>query len=38
MRFGGAMLIVLGILLVSGLWGDLTSLLQGWIDGFWTAV
>ena len=38
MRFGGAMLIVLGILLVSGLWGSLTHLLQGWIDGFWTAV
>jgi len=38
MRFGGAMLIVLGILLVTGLWGSLTHLLQGWIDGFWTAV
>jgi cytochrome c-type biogenesis protein len=38
MRFGGAMLIVLGILLVTGLWGDLTGLLQGWIDGFWVAV
>ena len=38
MRFGGAMLIVLGILLVTGLWGSLTNLLQGWIDGFWTAV
>ncbi|MCR6712426.1 MAG: cytochrome c biogenesis protein CcdA [Demequina sp.] len=38
MRFGGAMLIVLGVLLVTGLWGSLTNLLQGWIDGFWTAV
>jgi len=38
MRCGGAMLIVLGILLVTGLWGELTGLLQGWIDGFWVAV
>jgi len=38
MRLGGAMLIVLGILLVTGLWGELTELLQGWIDGFWVAV
>ncbi|WP_084038700.1 cytochrome c biogenesis CcdA family protein [Demequina sp. NBRC 110053] len=35
---GGAMLIVLGMLLVTGLWAELTSLLQGWIDGFWVAV
>lgn len=38
MRLGGAMLIVLGILLVTGLWGELTGLLQGWVDGFWVAV
>lgn len=38
MRLGGAMLIVLGMLLVTGLWGGLTGLLQGWIDGFWVAV
>lgn len=38
MRFGGAMLIVLGVLLVTGLWGEVTGLLQGWIDGFWVAV
>ena len=38
MRFGGAMLIVLGLLLVTGMWGNLTGLIQGWIDGFWTAV
>ena len=37
-RIGGAMLIVLGILLVTGTWGQLTNLLQGWIDGFWVAV
>lgn len=35
---GGAMLVVLGVLLVTGLWGRLTELLQGWIDGFWVAV
>ena len=38
MRVGGAMLIVLGVLLVTGTWGQLTNLLQGWIDGFWVAV
>lgn len=38
MRLGGAMLIVLGILLVTGLWGEITGLLQGWVDGFWVAV
>lgn len=38
MRLGGAMLIVLGVLLVTGLWGELTNLLQGWVDGFWVAV
>ena len=36
--FGGAMLVVLGVLLVTGLWDRLTELLQGWIDGFWVAV
>ena len=38
MRFGGAMLIVLGVLLVTGLWGNVTNLLQSWIDGYWVAV
>jgi cytochrome c-type biogenesis protein len=38
MRVGGAMLIVLGLLLVTGLWGNLTDLLQSWINGFWVAV
>lgn len=38
MRFGGAMLIVLGLLLVTGLWSWLTGQMQGWIDGFWVAV
>ncbi|MDN4482905.1 cytochrome c biogenesis CcdA family protein [Demequina lignilytica] len=38
MRIGGAMLIVLGVLLVTGLWDRLTAMLQGWIDGFWVAI
>ena len=38
MRFGGAMLIILGVLLVTGLWGNVTNLLQSWIDGYWVAV
>ncbi|WP_369345993.1 cytochrome c biogenesis CcdA family protein [Demequina iriomotensis] len=38
MRVGGALLIVLGVLLVTGLWDRLAAELQGWIDGFWTAV
>jgi len=38
MRFGGAMLVVLGLLLVTGLWGQITGQMQQWIDGFWVAV
>ncbi|WP_062381764.1 cytochrome c biogenesis CcdA family protein [Demequina pelophila] len=38
MRVGGLLLIVLGTLLVTGLWERLTAELQGWIDGFWVAV
>lgn len=38
MRVGGGMLIVLGVLLVTGLWGTLTGAMQSWVDGFWTAV
>jgi len=38
MRFGGAMLVVLGLLLVTGMWGQITSQMQQWIDGFWVAV
>jgi cytochrome c-type biogenesis protein len=38
MRIGGAMLVVLGTMLVTGLWGTFTGALQGWIDGFWVAV
>lgn len=36
--FGGAMLVILGVLLVTGLWNRFTGLLQGWIDGFWVAI
>ncbi|NTV38449.1 MAG: cytochrome c biogenesis protein CcdA [Demequinaceae bacterium] len=38
MRFGGAVLVVLGLLLVTGLWGEITAQMQQWIDGFWVAV
>ncbi|MDN4471386.1 cytochrome c biogenesis CcdA family protein [Demequina zhanjiangensis] len=38
MRVGGALLIVLGVALVTGLWDRFTGLLQGWIDGFWVAI
>jgi cytochrome c-type biogenesis protein len=34
MRIGGAMLVVLGVLLVTGLWGSLVASMQGWISGF----
>lgn len=38
MRVGGAMLVILGVMLVTGLWGQVTGLLQGWIDSTWVAV
>jgi cytochrome c-type biogenesis protein len=38
MRTGGAILIVLGVLLVTGIWQSIASVMQGWIDGFWVAV
>jgi cytochrome c-type biogenesis protein len=34
MRAGGVLLVVLGVLLVTGLWGELVGRLQGWIGGF----
>ncbi|QFG23783.1 cytochrome c biogenesis protein CcdA [Actinomadura sp. WMMB 499] len=34
MRVGGGMLVLLGVLLVSGLWGDMTIELRSWISGF----
>ncbi|WP_412516109.1 cytochrome c biogenesis protein CcdA [Actinomadura madurae] len=33
-RTGGGMLVLIGVLLVSGLWGDLTIELRSWISGF----
>ncbi|WP_116946924.1 cytochrome c biogenesis CcdA family protein [Jiangella endophytica] len=38
MRAGGIMLIALGVLLVTGLWGELMSSMQSWIGGFEVAV
>lgn len=38
MRVGGALLVVIGLALVSGVWGTWTSQLQGWIGGFVTVV
>lgn len=35
---GGSMLVVVGVMLVTGLWGTMTAELQGWIDGFWVAI
>ncbi|MFI0452238.1 cytochrome c biogenesis CcdA family protein [Actinomadura sp. 6N118] len=34
MRIGGGMLVVLGLLLVTGMWNDLTIQLKSWISGF----
>ncbi|WP_055479046.1 cytochrome c biogenesis protein CcdA [Sphaerimonospora mesophila] len=33
-RIGGAMLVTVGVLLVTGLWGGMIAGLQGWIGGF----
>lgn len=33
-RIGGGMLVLVGVLLVSGLWGDLNIELKSWISGF----
>ncbi|WP_265520995.1 cytochrome c biogenesis CcdA family protein [Oerskovia flava] len=33
MRFGGAMLVLIGLALVTGLWSLLTGVVQGWLDG-----
>ncbi|MGH8776312.1 MAG: cytochrome c biogenesis CcdA family protein [Jiangellaceae bacterium] len=34
LRIGGAMLVALGLLLVTGVWNEIVSSLQGWISGF----
>ncbi|HEU5155440.1 MAG TPA: cytochrome c biogenesis protein CcdA [Streptosporangiaceae bacterium] len=38
MRVGGGLLVLIGGLLVTGLWGALTATLQGWISGFGTVI
>jgi cytochrome c-type biogenesis protein len=38
MRLGGAMLVILGVLLVTGVWEDVTVQLRVWISGYETAV
>jgi cytochrome c-type biogenesis protein len=38
MRLGGAMLVTLGILLVTGVWEDISVQLRIWVSGFETAV
>jgi cytochrome c-type biogenesis protein len=38
MRIGGGMLVAIGVLLVTGLWGDLTIQLKSWIGGFETVI
>jgi cytochrome c-type biogenesis protein len=34
MRIGGAMLVAIGFLLITGLWDDLTIGLRSWAGGF----
>lgn len=38
MRVGGALLVAIGLALVTGLWTQWTSHLQGWVGGFTTVV
>ena len=38
MRVGGALLVLVGLLLVSGLWADVMADLRGWVAGFQTAL
>lgn len=38
MRVGGALLVLVGLLLVSGLWADVMVELRGWVSGYATAV
>ena len=34
MRFGGGLLVVIGLMLVTGAWGRMTLMLQGLIDSW----
>ena len=38
MRVGGGMLVLVGLLLISGLWAEVMVELRGWVSGFETAV
>ena len=38
MRVGGGLLVLVGLLLVSGLWSSVVADLRGWVSGFETAV
>lgn len=38
MRFGGGMLVLLGVLLVTGLWGRIAAGLQGWVAQYGTVL
>ncbi|WP_125773983.1 cytochrome c biogenesis CcdA family protein [Antribacter gilvus] len=38
MRVGGGLLVLVGLALVTGLWGHVTGLMQGWIVGFETVL
>jgi cytochrome c-type biogenesis protein len=38
MRIGGGMLVAIGVLLVTGAWTDLTTMMQGWVSGFKTVI
>ena len=38
MRTGGAMLVAIGVLLVTGVWNDIAVGMQIWVNGFVPAV
>jgi cytochrome c-type biogenesis protein len=38
MRLGGGLLVVIGVLLVTGLWNELTVAMRVWVNGFTPAV
>ena len=38
MRAGGAMLVTVGLLMITGVWADWIASMQGWIRGFEPAV
>ncbi|MCK0117247.1 cytochrome c biogenesis protein CcdA [Isoptericola sp. S6320L] len=38
MRCGGGLLVLIGLAMVTGVWGTLTSTLQSWISGYTTVV